>query len=226
MLVQMVSSIPDGTIVVDAGAHVGTGMLLAHHLQKAGKTNVVYEIDPDKTKLDFIEAVARENNLTNVVTVHCGLSDKAGRGGRRVDPRMPHAAWMVNEDGDEFDVRRLDDVVGQHVSVGLIHFDLEGMEYKALQGASDILTRDRPPVIMEVIHDKEDAALSLLRSSHGYVAQWSGENNVRMVSKVRRNMSVQKPDKATDQAQSFLSSRIKIFCIGYNKCATTTLQNV
>ena len=58
-LMELMKDAPTNSYIIDAGAHVGdTGLLMASELTKYGKKTKVIEIDPDATKLDFIQKTA------------------------------------------------------------------------------------------------------------------------------------------------------------------------
>ena len=178
-MISYLKNIKPGEIIIDAGAHVGdTGILLAIELKKMGKNNIVYEIDPDKSKLDFIEKIAKYNKINNIKTFHCGLSNKKGRG--KLNKDLHAGAWSVTE-GNDFDLIKLDNIV-RDKKVSLIHFDLEGMEHKALMGSKNTIKRDNPEIIIEINHDKKDLAQDFLKKLN-YKIIWQGENNTWNVKK-------------------------------------------
>ncbi|WP_323768934.1 FkbM family methyltransferase [Marinovum sp.] len=59
----------------------------------------------------------------------------------------------------EVPVRRLDDLVDASRRVSVLHLDVEGHEGPALQGATGIVTRDRPALILEATRFRQARAL-------------------------------------------------------------------
>lgn len=178
-LVKHMSNMKDDEIIIDAGCHVGdTGILLALILKQLGKRTIVYEIDPDTEKLEFINKMAESNNLSNIRTIHCGLSNKKGKGSLEKKkfhlPFLHHSgATKVKKSGADFDLYAVDYLFENH-NVGLIHFDLEGYEYDALLGSKKVIDRCNPIILIEISIDKK--AQSLI-NSWGYKTIWKKERN-------------------------------------------------
>ena len=172
-LMDYMKNMNDNEIIIDVGCHVGdTGLLLAKTLKELGKKTIVYEIDPNKSKLDFISKMAIKNNLQkNIKTIHCGLSDKKGKGAQ--DKTKSHSGALRIEKGDDFEIFTVDELF-KNKKIGLIHFDLEGFEFKALQGCKQIIDTCNPVILMEICHDKKAQGLV---DSWGYRTLWNRENN-------------------------------------------------
>jgi FkbM family methyltransferase len=131
----LIKAAPAGAVVVDAGAHVGdTGLMMASLFKHCKNPGKVIEIDPDRTKLDFIDAMVVANNLERyVTTVHAGLSDKVGSGNLCRDDHP--GAWYV-QPGDEFQLRPLDSIMAKlNMAPYFIKLDVEGYEVNALRGS-------------------------------------------------------------------------------------------
>ena len=56
----------------------------------------------------------------------------------------------------EISIKKLDDVIPHNRQVSLIHLDVEGYEEKVLKGASDLIEKYKPLVILEVSKNIED----------------------------------------------------------------------
>ena len=65
----------------------------------------------------------------------------------------------INNEDDlvEYDVpiKRLDDVISEGESVTFIKMDIEGSEYKALEGARKIITKNKPVLAICIYHRLE-----------------------------------------------------------------------
>ncbi len=175
-MINYLNNLKENDIIIDAGSHVGdTGLFLALELKKIGKKCKIYEIDPDKSKLDFIDNIAKFNKLDNIFTINCGLDSKIGKGSQ--DKTTHAGGWTVIKNGDnQFNLYPLDYLIKKNQRVGLIHFDLEGMEYESLKGSINTIYRDKPAIMMEIIHGNHNKAQKFIENI-GYKTIWKGENN-------------------------------------------------
>lgn len=138
---NLLSNLNTGSYIVDVGAHVGdTGLYLALHLQKyhADKSIDVIMIEPDETKVDFIEKMIAHNKLTNCVVFNCGVSDKECTGSLAINKEFPGATTVVEDNSSEIPIGMIDDLC-KDVNISLMHIDVEGMEYKCLAGSKEVL---------------------------------------------------------------------------------------
>ena len=108
----------------------------------------------------------------NIKTIHCGLSNKRSKGKQA---KNLHAGGWTVSNGNDFDLYTLDYLVSNK-KVGLIHFDLEGMEYEALLGSKNTISKSNPPILMEVVWDKNNKAVDLL-NTYGYKSLWNKDKN-------------------------------------------------
>jgi len=158
---KMASLLPDflkNHHVIDAGSHLGdTGLYLALKARELGRDDIkVIMIDPDKSKIEYINLLADINGLTNVVTMKYGLGmihsygslDRSGRN---------EGAWKVKTDSNEgeFIIERLDALITRRYhQVGLMHIVVEGMEHQVLLGADRLLNTTR--YVMVDLNSLED----------------------------------------------------------------------
>jgi FkbM family methyltransferase len=149
--------------IIDAGGHIGDGAIVfAHTLKEIGRTDIfVYAIEPDKYKCDFIEDLKDKNDLQNLIVINTGLSDKIGSYKKKPSKSMNTGKTTFIEGADEissFNFTTLDNLKKEgkiNHSVGIIHFDLEGMEQKAFDGSKSILETDKPYISAEN-HNRPD----------------------------------------------------------------------
>lgn len=137
---ELLPELNNNTYVIDVGSHVGdTGLYIALLLKKkwSHKNIKVIMIDPDKTKINFIEKMAKENNLDNIITLNYGVSDKKTRC-RIFKEGLHPGGWQVKEGTGNINIDTLDNLCkGKKIS--LLHIDVEGMEYQCLKGSNKIL---------------------------------------------------------------------------------------
>lgn len=157
--------------VIDGGAHIGDfSVPIAHALKSAGREDIiVYAIEPDKNKCEFIRRMVKANALTNLKVISVGLSDKEGKfepdpnyngyiGNKKNTGGQP---WISSENGIDF--ATLDSLVTRGFiteRIGCIHYDLEGMEPEALKGTKTCLETFQPYLSLEVTG--EDNVSSIL----------------------------------------------------------------
>ena len=136
--------------VVDAGANKGTYTFIFGRLAKK-----VYAFEPNPKMFDILKRTAGRN----VVLSPLALSNAAGDMEFRVPRYGKHSysnqggtlsAIKVNEDYAAIPVKtaRLDGLDLQNI--GFIKIDVEGSESEVLQGAREVIARDRPTLMIEI----------------------------------------------------------------------------
>lgn len=181
-LIELIRKMPRNALIVDAGAHVGdTGLLIASEMKRAKNSGKVVEVDPDKTKLEFIDDTAKKNHLEPFVhIVNSGLSDTRGHGS--LDKSMHAGGWFVKEgEGNDFKLDTLDNLLlNIDGNVFLIKLDVEGHEVKALSGSRQTIAKHHPIIMVEVVekqlkrngHTRGD--IEKFMRSINYVETWRG----------------------------------------------------
>ena len=178
LLNELILKIPDKSYIIDAGAHVGDTLTpLSHTAIKNNKNVTLYGIDPDKTKISFIDEVCKINSLTNVKTIVGGLSNKKGTGKLKILDHIPHAgAWIVDDKGNDFNIYTIDQLF-RDKKISLIHLDVEGYEYRSLLGATETLRKYKPFLVVEILHgDDKDNIIPFLKEL-GYKWRQIDETN-------------------------------------------------
>lgn len=153
-LCDLIQKVGDNECVIDCGCHVGdTSLMLAAELEKAGKASKIIAIDPSYEKTEFINMMARANHLTSyILTVNCAVGSQ-DNGTGSLDKSLHAGAWHVQE-GNDFEIFTLDTILKRFVpdhKVKLIKIDVEGYEVDVLQGASNALATQKPPIVIEII---------------------------------------------------------------------------
>jgi len=184
-LIELMRDAPNNAIVIDSGAHVGdTGIMLAQILRDNNKSCRIMEIDPHRGKIDFIKELTILNDLRDHVMIYnCGLGSSSGKG--TLDKSSHAGGWSITKSNDgnsEFDIKKLDDIVRDKVY--LIKLDVEGMEIEALRGALNIIQRDSPLLMVEIIehqlkkYNTSQNEIYKFMKSLGYEKTWAGDNDV------------------------------------------------
>jgi len=139
-LKELLGDLPNKSYVIDVGGHVGdTGLYLALILKNKypeKQINVII-IEPDRTKIDFIQDMAYWNNLNNIILLNYGISDKKTNGTLLIN-NGNSGATQVKEGIGGVKVDTIDNLCNQY-KVSLMHIDVEGMEYQCLIGSKNTL---------------------------------------------------------------------------------------
>jgi len=150
------------------GAHIGdTGLFLAKELQDNNKNNKIIMIDPDKDKINFIKNTVKSNKLENYVEVYnYGLSDNESY--KALNKTMHPGGWFI-QDGNDFEVKPLDNIIDNDKPIYLIKLDVEGYELKALKGAKNIINKYKPLLLIEEVESQLKRYNCNLNELHEYL---------------------------------------------------------
>jgi FkbM family methyltransferase len=178
ILAEFALTCPPKSVIVDVGCHVGdTTFKLNNYLTIYNRKDIfIYAIDPNKDKIDFINRIISDNRIKNIKTFVSGISDKNGTA---EEIKQGHSgSWKIKETSNStIKIRTLDDIC-KDVNVGLVHLDVEGFEYKALLGMSEIIKRNHPIILLEFLHGKDKDNIPKFLKDNGYTEKWKGENNI------------------------------------------------
>lgn len=149
-----------GWNIIDTGANIGMFTLLFSKLTKGR----VWAIEASEQNFNMLcENVSKTDFATdNVTLLRNYVSNHSG-----VDTGEIHFLWtgrgsVLRENG-QFNFTTLDDLIGLEQPVHLIKIDIDGYDFEAIQGATKILERYKPLVVIELVTE----ALQL----HGYSPQ-------------------------------------------------------
>ena len=159
LLVDLIDKLPEDTGIIDAGTHIGDTIIPLS--KKCSKKNIIlYGIDPDKTKIEFVNQMCKLNNLKNIKTIVGGLSNKNGKGD--LIKKQHAGAWKINDKGNDFDIYNIDELF-KNKKISLIHLDVEGYEYKTLLGGLNTINKHKPYLVIEILHGEDkDKIIPLL----------------------------------------------------------------
>jgi len=164
-----------GMTVLDVGANEGLYALFA--ARRVGPAGHVVAIEPSGREFQILQENLALNGLVNVTAVRAAASDREGPTRLRI-AEAEHAgqsslgpfAYPIAQAGEEtVPLRRIDELaetLGLD-RVQLMKVDVEGAEVAVLRGARDLLARDRPALLLEVV----EAALQGQGSSRAELAR-------------------------------------------------------
>jgi FkbM family methyltransferase len=159
-IIKHALTLPQNYCIIDCGAHIGDGSVsIAHALKFHNREDIiVYAIDPSKFKCDFIEFIKKKNNLNNLVVLNYGLSNVNNTYKSKMNDDNNTGAWewvLDNTDSNTDNVNifiKLDDLVEENIikhTIGIIHFDVEGMEKEAILGGFKTIKKNKPYMSIE-----------------------------------------------------------------------------
>ncbi len=143
-----------GMTFVDAGANKGDFTLLAARL--VGPKGRVVAIEPEPRNRHWLERSIALNGYGNVEVVHAALSDEHGETTLHLSELSGHHTLLSDRPGRDagalrVETSRLDSLLGSH-PIDFLKLDVEGAELLALAGATRILAREEPLVVLVEIH--------------------------------------------------------------------------
>lgn len=156
----------DGDLVLDLGAHVGYYTLLASVL--VGPRGRVFAFEPHPRNARYLRRHVHVNGCRNVEVLECAAYDRSGRVGFRFG--VGSGTGRVAESGAvEVPAVRLDEFVAERGIVpDVVKIDVEGGERPVLDGAREMLGRDRPLVFLSTHGPEQAASCTVLLAKLGY----------------------------------------------------------
>jgi FkbM family methyltransferase len=196
-------TLPHNHCIIDCGAHIGDGSIpIAHALKYHNREDIiVYAIDPSKYKCDFIEFIKQKNNLNNLIVLNYGLSNVNNTYKSLQQSGANSGAWdwvSTNDNIENQDIVnrfiKLDDLVKDNIikhHIGIIHFDVEGMEKEAIQGSIDTITKYKPYMSIENNHKSgKDANGAENSANNQYFIQFLPEGYKHIYNKQENNILI------------------------------------
>lgn len=140
-----------GTHFVDIGANVGYYTLIA--ARQAGKRGHIYAFEPDPYNYDLLQRNVEVNHYENVTPARLGLSNKKGRATLYLQKDNLGAHSLSNhhlrtDRSVEIATATVDELFGEG-RVDVIKMDVEGAEGLVLEGARQVLKKQKPTIVME-----------------------------------------------------------------------------
>lgn len=173
--------IEKNSVIIDVGANIGFESL---YFARKYPDNLVYSYEPTSIPYKCLSKSKDINGLDNLKIFKLGVGEKSGKA-------TIHSATMdtynkglasidTNFDLDDtfskesIDIITLDDHVKEDMRVSFIKIDVQGYEMKVLQGATNLIKKDRPVIIFEHVERyyskplEERKKMEALFSSNNY----------------------------------------------------------
>ncbi|MBA3704350.1 MAG: FkbM family methyltransferase [Bacteroidetes bacterium] len=154
--------IPANTIVLDIGANIG---IMTVHLTRSIKNLMVYSFEPMPNNINAFKRVVKYFKLNNVKLFEIALGNSEGE----VEMVMPiinavrmqglshviHSSISENNEGERFKVplKMLDKIpalVNATQRISAIKIDVENFEFFVLDGAKELIFKNKPIVYAEL----------------------------------------------------------------------------
>ena len=141
-----------GMNVLDVGANIGYYTMLSASL--VGPSGSVTAIEPNPESAKLVEASRRANLFENVLVLQVaagralGLLVLHGSYSNAMTSAAPDDATAVINSMTVPSVK-IDDLIPRERKIDFVKIDVEGAEYNALLGASEMITRCHPTIVSE-----------------------------------------------------------------------------
>ncbi len=143
-------------VFIDIGANVGAYSLI---LAKKLKNLVVIAIEPETKNFDLLKKNIALNNLSNITALNQGCFSYKTKMNLYISLRGLGLHSIIKKVGkfkSIIQVDKLDNIVNglKLTRIDLIKIDVEGAEYEVIRGASKILKKYHPQLIIEIWDNK------------------------------------------------------------------------
>ncbi|WP_179382417.1 FkbM family methyltransferase [Streptomyces sp. SA15] len=170
--------------IADVGAHVGYFSMIAALANPKAKVHAFEPVDQIHARLSVN---VRSNAVPNVKLYQAGVSSKAGWAdiSVRFSGNLLSTGSTLEHAAADAQLKRIQllplDEVFADTKLDLMKIDVEGHEMAVLEGARQVLKRDRPTVLLEALRD---ASLDTLLDEFeplGYDCHWVTEHDGTLV---------------------------------------------
>jgi len=184
--------IKEGDVVLDIGANIGYYTLIFAKL--VGPKGKVFAFEPDPENFALLNKNIKINEYKNVVLINKAVSNETGeiklylneynKANHQIYPSKNHRKSILIQ------TTRLDDFFKDYKGkIDFVKIDIEGAEYLAIQGMSNLLNKNKNikiitefyPCWLENFNVKSEEYLKLL-SKHGFKLYNLNKNAVKKTS--------------------------------------------
>lgn len=171
MLDEVTPRLPENALVVDVGANIGNHTV---YFSKVLGLNVI-AVEPNPPALRLLQQNIQLNEIHDQVELHAvaiGAEDGEATMQDNDPNNLGRASVNTRKTATPQDVkvkvRRLDDIVADR-NPALIKIDVEGMEPAVLRGATAVLQRARPDLLIEAATSAQLSDVEEVIRPFGYV---------------------------------------------------------
>jgi len=159
--------IKQGDTVIDVGGNLGFFVLILNEL--VGVTGKIYSFEPSSMLKNKLAATIQNNNIRNVTIVNLALGEAEGNTTLHYNPKQSGLSSIVsdfekNSLSQEIKITTLnkfsENIPGR---VSFIKIDTEGYEPQVLNGATELIIRDKPTIYIELGGEYQDSSADALK---------------------------------------------------------------
>lgn len=148
--------IKKGDVVLDIGANIGYYTVILSKL--VGTQGKVYAFEPTLHYGKFLEQNIKINNIENCTILDYGLSDKEACLAICIGESSATLHWVVDFKPHQIENIKLTTldkfVIDNNIDkIDFIKIDIDGHEPAFLRGASEVLSKMKPIILLEVNHE-------------------------------------------------------------------------
>jgi FkbM family methyltransferase len=163
-----------GSIAIDVGANIG--IFTIPLADKVGKNGQIWAFEPIPENIHRLKKNISLNNLQNIKIRECAVGDKKSNTKIYVCEDLAYASQdkninRANQQGwMDVEITTLDAEwlrAGQP-RVQIIKIDVEGAEISVLEGAKELIARQRPQIMLESTSQEQLQAITEKLSEFGY----------------------------------------------------------
>ena len=155
-------TLEDG-IIIDCGANIGNHTVFFSSVMNKR----VISLEPNPKAFSQLQKNILFNNLNNVTTLQIGAGSSSYSSSINVVPGNLGASKINKDQGGNVPVQPIDSLVGTKDKIVLIKIDVEGMELDVIKGATSIIERDMPFILVEAMtYDGYDEIQSVLGNKY------------------------------------------------------------
>lgn len=156
-----------GATAFDIGANIGYYTALMR--QVVGRPGQVHAFEANPVTYQIIKHSAKANDWDNVTINHCAVASEKGEISINPGKSLEEIADLENYNLGGWSIARssgdvkipaiaLDDYCDEHnVMPKFMKIDVEGFELEVLKGAKNILSTEKPPMMVEFSNDVNDS---------------------------------------------------------------------
>ena len=147
--------VANGATIADIGANIGWYSI---HWAAIDPSSHIFSFEPVPSTYESLTKNVNKNNLMNIVVENMGMSSSCGSLEIFVDPSIAGAASAHPSvyGASSMPVQTVVTTLDDYAKLNTLHFDavkldVEGGELAVLQGASQVLSDDRPIIFIEML---------------------------------------------------------------------------